>query len=128
MCAFVTVVHTCALPIFHPRELDGFRNAIRPETRPLSGETLGNPGLEVLDLAALADIAHDAGLPLMIDSTFSTLYLNRPIEHGADIVMHSATKWLGGHGVAIAGVVVDGGRFDWEASGRFPTLTEPYDG
>src|SRR3546814_1569994 len=69
-----------------------------------------------------------AGLPLMIDSTFSTPYLNRPIEHGADIVTHSATKWLGGHGVAIAGVVVDGGRFDWEASGKFPTLTEPYDG
>ncbi len=112
----------------HPRDLDGFRNAIRPETRLVFGETLGNPGLEVLDLPAVADIAHDAGLPLMIDSTFSTPYLNRPIEHGADIVTHSATKWLGGHGVAIAGVVVDGGRFDWEKSGKFPTLTEPYDG
>ncbi len=112
----------------HPRDLDGFRNAIRPETRLVFGETLGNPGLEVLDLPAVAKIAHDAGLPLMIDSTFSTPYLNRPIEHGADIVTHSATKWLGGHGVAIAGVVVDGGRFDWEKSGKFPTLTEPYDG
>ena len=112
----------------HPRDLDGFRKAIRPETRLVFGETLGNPGLEVLDLPAVADIAHAAGLPLMIDSTFSTPYLNRPIEHGADIVMHSATKWLGGHGIAIAGVVVDGGRFDWEASGKFPTLTEPYDG
>lgn len=112
----------------NPRDLDGFRNAIRPETRLVFGETLGNPGLEVLDLPAVADIAHDAGLPLMIDSTFSTPYLNRPIEHGADIVTHSATKWLGGHGVAIAGVVVDGGRFDWEKSGKFPTLTEPYDG
>lgn len=112
----------------NPRDLDGFAKAIRPETRLVFGETLGNPGLEVLDLPAVAKIAHDAGLPLMIDSTFSTPYLNRPIEHGADIVMHSATKWLGGHGVAIAGVVVDGGRFDWEASGRFPTLTEPYDG
>jgi O-acetylhomoserine (thiol)-lyase len=112
----------------NPRDLDGFRNAIRPETRLVFGETLGNPGLEVLDLPAVADIAHEAGLPLMIDSTFSTPYLNRPIEHGADIVTHSATKWLGGHGVAIAGVVVDGGRFDWEASGKFPTLTEPYEG
>lgn len=112
----------------NPRDLDGFRKAIRPETRLVFGETLGNPGLEVLDLPALAEIAHAAGLPLMIDSTFSTPYLNRPIEHGADLVMHSATKWLGGHGVAIAGVVVDGGRFDWEASGKFPTLTEPYEG
>ncbi len=112
----------------NPRDLDGFRSAIRPETRLVFGETLGNPGLEVLDLPVVAAIAHDAGLPLMIDSTFSTPYLNRPIEHGADIVLHSATKWLGGHGVAIAGVVVDGGRFDWEASGKFPTLTEPYDG
>jgi O-acetylhomoserine (thiol)-lyase len=112
----------------HPRDLDGFAKAIRPETRLVFGETLGNPGLEVLDLPAVADIAHAAGLPLMIDSTFSTPYLNRPIEHGADIVMHSATKWLGGHGIAIAGVIVDGGRFDWEASGKFPTLTEPYDG
>ena len=112
----------------HPRDLDGFAKAIRPETRLVFGETLGNPGLEVLDLPAVAEIAHAAGLPLMIDSTFSTPYLNRPIEHGADIVMHSATKWLGGHGIAIAGVIVDGGRFDWEASGKFPTLTEPYDG
>jgi O-acetylhomoserine (thiol)-lyase len=112
----------------HPRDLDGFAKAIRPETRLVFGETLGNPGLEVLDLPAVAEIAHDAGLPLMIDSTFSTPYLNRPIEHGADLVMHSATKWLGGHGLAIAGVLIDGGRFDWEASGKFPTLTEPYDG
>ncbi len=112
----------------HPRDLDGFRQAIRPETRLVFGETLGNPNLEVLDLPAVAGIAHDAGLPLLIDSTFSTPYLNRPIEHGADIVMHSATKWLGGHGVAIGGVLVDGGRFDWEQSGKFPTLTEPYAG
>jgi O-acetylhomoserine (thiol)-lyase len=112
----------------NPRDLDGIKRAIRPETRLVFGETLGNPGLEVLDLPAVADIAHAAGLPLMIDSTFSTPYLNRPIEHGADLVMHSATKWLGGHGIAIAGVIVDGGRFDWEASGKFPTLTEPYDG
>ncbi len=112
----------------HPRDLDGFRRAIRPETRLVFAETIGNPNLEVLDLPAVADIAHSAGLPLLIDSTFSTPYLNRPIEHGADLVMHSATKWLGGHGVAIGGVIVDGGRFDWEASGKFPTLTEPYAG
>src|SRR5215510_10328133 len=112
----------------NPRDLDGFRRAIRPDTRLVFAETIGNPNLEVLDLSAVAEIAHAAGLPLMIDSTFSTPYLNRPIEHGADIVMHSATKWLGGHGVAIGGVIVDGGRFDWEKSGKFPTLTEPYAG
>jgi len=112
----------------NPRDPDGFRRAIRPETRLVFAETIGNPNLEVLDLQAVAAVAHAAGLPLMIDSTFSTPYLNRPIEHGADIVMHSATKWLGGHGIAIGGVIVDGGRFDWERSGRFPTLTEPYAG
>ena len=112
----------------HPRDLDGFRAAIRPETRLVFAETLGNPGLEVLDIEAVAEIAHAAQVPLLIDSTFSTPYLNRPIEHGADLVMHSATKWLGGHGVAIGGVIIDGGRFDWEASAKFPTLTEPYAG
>ena len=117
-----------ATSFVHPRDLDGFRAAIRPETRMLFAETLGNPGLEVLDLEAVAAIAHEGGVPLMIDSTFSTPYLNRPFEHGADLLMHSATKWLGGHGVAIGGVLVDSGRFDWEASGKFPTLTEPYAG
>jgi len=112
----------------HPRDLDGFRRAIRPQTRLVFAETIGNPNLEVLDLPAVADIAHAAGVPLLIDSTFSTPYLNRPIEHGTDLVMHSATKWLGGHGVAIGGVLVDSGRFDWERSGKFPTLTEPYAG
>ena len=111
-----------------PRDPDAFAAAIRPETRLLFAETLGNPGLEVLDIPAVAAVAHATGLPLMVDSTFTTPCLIRPIEYGADIVMHSATKWLGGHGVAIGGVLVDGGRFDWEASGRFPTLTEPYAG
>jgi O-acetylhomoserine (thiol)-lyase len=111
-----------------PRDLDGFRKAIRPETRLIHAEILGNPGLEVLDVPALAEIAHDAGLPLMVDSTFATPYLCRPVELGADIVIHSATKWLGGHGIALGGVMVDGGRFDWEDSGKFPTLTEPYAG
>jgi O-acetylhomoserine (thiol)-lyase len=111
-----------------PRDLDGFRKAIRPETRLIHAEILGNPGLEVLDVPALAEIAHQAGLPLMVDSTFATPYLCRPVELGADIVIHSATKWLGGHGIALGGVMVDGGRFDWEASGKFPTLSEPYAG
>ncbi|HET6224285.1 MAG TPA: O-acetylhomoserine aminocarboxypropyltransferase [Dongiaceae bacterium] len=112
----------------NPRDLDGIRKAIRPGTRLVFAETIGNPNLEVLDLPAVAEIAHAAGLPLLIDSTFSTPYLNRPIEHGADLVMHSVTKWLGGHGVAIGGAIVDGGRFDWEKSGKVPTLTEPYAG
>ena len=111
-----------------PRRPRAFREAIRPQTRLLFGETLGNPGLEVLDIPAVAEVAHEAGLPLMIDNTFATPWLMRPFDHGADIVMHSATKFLGGHGVAIGGVLVDGGAFDWEASGKFPTLTEPYAG
>lgn len=111
------------------RDTDGFRAAIRPETRLVFGETLGNPGLEVMDIPAIADVAHDAGLPLMIDNTFATPYLCKPFDLGADLVMHSVTKFLGGHGIAIGGVVVDGGRFDWEASAElFPTLTEPYAG
>ena len=112
----------------HPRDLDGFRAAIRPETRLVFGETIGNPGLEIMDIPAIAAIAHAAGVPLMVDSTFATPSLCRPFEHGADLIVHSATKWLGGHGVAIGGVLVDGGTFDWEASGLFPTLTEPYAG
>jgi len=111
-----------------PRDVAGFRKAIRPETRLVYAEGLGNPGLEVLDIPAVAAVAHEAGLPLMIDSTFATPYLCRPIELGADLVLHSATKWLGGHGLALGGLLVDGGRFDWEASGRFDTLTEPYAG
>jgi O-acetylhomoserine (thiol)-lyase len=111
-----------------PRDLDGFRGSIRPNTRLVIGETIGNPGLEVLDIPAVAAIAHDAKIPLLIDNTFATPYLSRPIELGADIVMNSATKWIGGHGIAIGGVVVDGGRFDWCSSGKFPVLTEPYAG
>jgi O-acetylhomoserine (thiol)-lyase len=111
-----------------PRDPAAFARAIRPSTRLLFAETLGNPGLEVLDIPAVAAVAHQAGLPLMIDSTFATPWLCRPIDHGADIVMHSATKFLGGHGVAIAGLLIDGGRFDWQGSGRYPTLTEPYAG
>ncbi|MFQ6018943.1 MAG: O-acetylhomoserine aminocarboxypropyltransferase [Kiloniellaceae bacterium] len=111
-----------------PRDLKGFRAAIRPQTRLVFAETLGNPALEVLDIPAVAGIAHEAGVPLMIDNTFGTPYLCNPIDLGADIVLHSATKWLGGHGLAIGGILIDGGRFDWEKSGKFPTLTEPYAG
>ncbi len=111
-----------------PRDPQAFKKAIRPETRLVYGETLGNPGLEVMDIPAIAEIAHEASLPLMIDNTFATPYLFKPFEHGADIIMHSVTKFLGGHGVAIGGALVDSGQFDWEASGQFPTITEPYDG
>src|SRR3984893_13458473 len=102
--------------------------AIRPQTRLVIAETIGNPGLEVLDIPKVAEIAHSAGIPLLIDNTFATPYLSRQIQLGADIVMHSITKWIGGHGVAIGGVIVDGGRFDFEQAGKFPTMTEPYAG
>ena len=111
-----------------PRDHDAWRSAITPDTRVLFAETLGNPGIEVLDVPAVAEIAHEHGLPLMLDATFTTPYLMKPIELGADIVMHSVTKFLGGHGIALGGVVVDGGRFDWAASDKFPTLSQPYDG
>jgi O-acetylhomoserine (thiol)-lyase len=111
-----------------PRDLAAFRTAIRTNTRLVIAETIGNPGLEVLDIPAVAGIAHEAKVPLLIDNTFATPYLSRPIELGADIVMHSATKWLGGHGIAIGGAVIDGGRFDWRSSGKFAVLTEPYAG
>ena len=111
-----------------PGDLDGWRAAIRPNTRLLFGETVGNPGLEVLDIPAVAQIAHDAGLPLLVDSTFTTPYLLKPFDHGADLIYHSATKFLSGHGTVIGGVLVDGGSFDWDQSGKFPELTEPYDG
>ncbi len=111
-----------------PRDPDAFASAIKDNTRLVFAETIGNPGMEVLDIPRVSDVAHAAGLPLMVDATFSTPYLCRPIDFGADIVMHSATKFLSGHGVVIGGLLVDGGTFDWEGSGRFPTLTEPYDG
>jgi O-acetylhomoserine (thiol)-lyase len=111
-----------------PRDLKAWKASIRPNTRLLFGETLGNPGLDVLDIPEVAKIAHEAGLPLLVDSTFTTPYLMKPFELGADLLYHSATKFLGGHGVAIGGVLVDSGRFDWEASGKFAQLTAPYAG
>ena len=110
-----------------PRDAAAFAAAIRPSTRLLFGEILGNPGLEVLNVPALAEVAHERGLPLLVDATFATPYLCRPIEQGADLVMHSATKFLSGHGVVIGGLLVDGGRFDWE-SGPHATINEPYAG
>src|SRR5580700_5536900 len=110
-----------------PADPENFRRAITPKTRVLYGETIGNPGMNVLDIAAISAIAHEHNLPLMVDNTFASPYLCRPIEHGADIVVHSATKFIGGHGTSIGGVIVDSGRFPW-GSGRFPQLLEPSKG
>ncbi len=106
-------------------EPEAFEAAIRPNTKALFAETLGNPNSNVIDLEGLAAVAHKHGIPLVVDSTFATPYLIRPIEHGADIVVHSATKFIGGHGTAIGGVIVDGGKFDWAASGKYPWISEP---
>jgi O-acetylhomoserine (thiol)-lyase len=115
-----------------PRDLDAWRAAIRPETKVLFGETLGNPGLDVLDVPRVAALAHEHDLPLMVDATLSTPWLMRPFDHGADLVLHSATKFLCGHGTAIGGLLVDGGSFDWQRAhartGRFAELCEPYEG
>ncbi len=114
-----------------PHDIDGWRAAIRPNTRLLFGETVGNPGLDVLDIPTVSAIAHEAGLPLLVDSTLTSPWLMKPLEHGADLVYHSATKFLSGHGTVIGGIVVDGGSFDWggpQAAGKFAGLTEPYDG
>jgi O-acetylhomoserine (thiol)-lyase len=109
-----------------PDDLDAWKQAIQPNTKLLYGETIGNPKIDVLDIAGVAGVAHEAGVPLMVDNTIPTPYLIRPIEHGADIVVHSMTKFLGGHGTAVGGIVVDGGRFDWGANAdRFPGLTSP---
>ncbi|WP_159886488.1 homocysteine synthase [Paenibacillus puerhi] len=104
---------------------ENFRSAITDKTKAVFAETIGNPRGDVLDIAAVAAIAHEHGVPLIVDNTFPSPYLCRPIEHGADIVVHSATKFIGGHGTSIGGVIVDGGRFDWKANGKFPGLTEP---
>jgi len=110
-----------------PDDPENFRRAITPRTRVLYGETIGNPRMNVLDIAAVAAIAHEHNLPLVIDNTFATPYLCRPIEHGADIVLHSATKFIGGHGTSIGGLIIDSGRFPWDR-GRFPQLLEPSKG
>lgn len=108
-----------------PLQLDSFEQAIQENTKAVYIETLGNPNSEVADIEGIAAIAHAHQIPLVIDSTFATPYLVRPIEYGADIVIHSATKFIGGHGTTIGGVIIEGGKFDWKASGKFPQLTEP---
>ena len=108
-----------------PLDVKNFEDAIQDNTKALYIETLGNPNSEVADIEAIAKIAHAHNIPLVIDSTFATPYLVRPFEYGADIVIHSATKFIGGHGTTIGGVIVDGGKFDWKASGKFPQFTEP---
>ncbi len=105
---------------------EALRNAIQDNTKMVFCESIGNPGLEIADIPNIAKVAHDVGIPVVVDATFATPTLCRPVEHGADIIVHSVTKWIGGHGVAVGGVIVDGGQFDWSASGRFPELTEPY--
>jgi O-acetylhomoserine (thiol)-lyase len=111
-----------------PGDIDGWRAAVRPNTKLFFGETVGNPGLDVLDIPTVSAIAHEAGVPLLVDSTLTSPWLMKPFEHGADLVYHSATKFLSGHGTVIGGVVVDGGSFDWGATDRFPELSAPYEG
>ena len=108
-----------------PSDPQNFAKAIKPNTKLLYAETLGNPNSDVFDIESVAKIAHEHGIPLIIDNTFATPFLCRPIEYGADIVVHSATKFMGGHGTVMGGVIVDGGNFDWAASGKFPGLSEP---
>ena len=108
-----------------PEDVSNFEKAIRPETKALFIETFGNPNGNIIDVDAVAAIAHAHRIPLIIDNTFATPFLFRPIEHGADIVVHSATKFIGGHGTTIGGVIIDSGRFDWKASGKFPQFTQP---
>ncbi|MDD5336304.1 MAG: O-acetylhomoserine aminocarboxypropyltransferase [Rhodoferax sp.] len=111
-----------------PGDIDGWRAAVRPNTKLFFGETVGNPGLDLLDIATVSSIADEAGVPLLVDSTLTSPWLIKPFEHGADLVYHSATKFLSGHGTVIGGIVVDGGNFDWDRSGKFPELTTPYEG
>ena len=105
---------------------DAIKAAIQPNTKLLFGEVVGNPGLDIMDIEGVGQIAHEAGVPLIIDATFNTPWLLKPLTKGADIVIHSLTKWIGGHGIAIGGAVVDGGRFDWGASDKFPTIASPH--
>jgi len=111
-----------------PADIDGWRAAVQPNTKLFFGETVGNPGLDVLDIETVAAIANEAGVPLLVDSTLTSPWLIKPFEHGADLVYHSATKFLSGHGTVIGGLVVDSGNFDWDKSGKFPELTTPYEG
>ena len=111
-----------------PRDTEGFQKAIKENTKCIFGELLGNPGNELMNMPEVADIAHNAGIPLMIDSTYQTPYLCRPFDFGADIVIHSLTKWMAGHGSSMAGIIVEGGKFDWMQNDKFPSLTKEYEG
>ena len=111
-----------------PRDTEGFKKAIKPNTKLVFGEIIGNPGLEIMNVPEVAKIAHDSGIPLVIDATFNTPYLCKSLDIGADIVVHSLTKWMGGHGTSMGGILVEGGKFDWTQNDKFPTMTEPYPG
>ena len=111
-----------------PRDTESFKKAIKPNTKLVFGEIIGNPGLEIMDVPEVAKISHDAGIPLIIDATFNTPYLCRSLDLGADVVVHSLTKWMCGHGTSMGGVLVEGGKFDWTQNGKFPNMTEPYPG
>ncbi len=111
-----------------PRDTEGFKKAIQKNTKCIFGELVGNPGNELMNMPEIVKIAHDAGIPLVIDSTYQTPYLCRPLEHGADIVVHSLTKWMCGHGSSMAGILVEGGKFDWMQNDKFPDMTKPYEG
>ena len=111
-----------------PRDTEGFKKAIQPNTKGIFGELVGNPGNELMNMPEVSNIAKEAGIPLIIDSTYQTPYLCRPFEHGADLVVHSLTKWMSGNGSSMAGILVEGGTFDWMQNDRFPSMTEPYEG
>jgi len=111
-----------------PRDTEGFKKAIQENTKCIFGELVGNPGNELINMPEIIKIAHGAGIPVIIDSTYQTPYLFKPLEHGADIVVHSLTKWMCGHGSSMAGILVEGGKFDWLKNDKFPTMTEPYEG
>jgi len=110
------------------RDTDGYKKAIQKNTKCILGEILSNPVNELMNLPAVAKIAHDAGIPMIVDSTYQTPYLCRPFDHGADLVVHSLTKWMGGHGTSMGGVLVEGGKFNWEQNDKFPSMTKPYEG
>ncbi|BCJ93322.1 O-acetylhomoserine (thiol)-lyase [Anaerocolumna cellulosilytica] len=114
-----------ATTFVNPDEHESFEKAIQPNTKAIFIESLGNPNSSIIDIKAVADLAHSHGIPLIVDNTFATPYLLRPIEYGADVIVHSATKFIGGHGTSIGGVIIDSGKFDWAASGKFPSLTDP---
>ena len=111
-----------------PRDTEGFKKAIQPNTKGIFGELVGNPGNELMNMPEVSNIAKEAGIPLIIDSTYQTRYLCRPFEHGADLVVHSLTKWMSGNGSSMAGILVEGGTFDWMQNDKFPSMTEPYEG